>query len=80
MPLLSSSYDSGTVPTYQSTDIGGMISTIVFGLAACVIGAITIWQGFRAWKIWRIQNVHAGFPSGKLSDPLKTFSQAKSLT
>jgi len=29
------------------------ITNIVFGIFAVVIGAVTIWQGYRAWNIWR---------------------------
>lgn len=29
------------------------VGTIVFGITATLISAITVWQGHRAWKIWR---------------------------
>ena len=66
MPPLPSTHGNATFTSQQPTDIGGMISTIVFGLAACVIGAITIWQGYKAWIIWRHHGAPAGLPNGKL--------------
>lgn len=52
----------------QSLDLGGMISNIVFGLCACVIGGITIWQGYKTWMIWHVHGAPSGRSGGKTLD------------
>ena len=68
MPLPSSARRSNTLlprVSPQSPDLGGMISNIVFGLCACVIGTVTIWQGYKAWMIWRVHGAPSGRSIGK---------------
>lgn len=37
----------------NSTDgAGSTITNIVFGILALVVGMVTIWQAYRAYKIW----------------------------
>ena len=52
----------------QSPDIGGTISNIVFGVCACAIGGVTIWQGYKAWTIWRVHGALSSGSTGRTLD------------
>ncbi|KAA6410662.1 MAG: hypothetical protein FRX48_06085 [Lasallia pustulata] len=43
---------TSTTPSPHATGVNDIITNIVFGVLTCVIGAITIWQAHRAWRIW----------------------------
>lgn len=43
-------------PLLSSTEVKGIVINIIFGVLACIIGFVTIWQAHRAWHIWHMNH------------------------
>ena len=46
-------HDKTTIPLMASPISSETIVNIVFGILASIVGFVTVWQGYKAWGIWR---------------------------
>lgn len=62
----NSSGSIGVLGTPTSSDT---ITNTVFGLCAIIIGALTVWQGRKVWRLWYSSRSTSLIPPGGKHNP-----------
>jgi len=60
---------SGSIGVLGTPTSSDTITNTVFGLCAIIIGALTVWQGRKVWRIWYSPRSTSLIPPGGKHNP-----------